>query len=98
MSVSRAHRCELPVAKFAYTQSLFTAEEARKLGVLEKCFVHIQPPYVPEDEAVRVFVVFSGLVGAWNAVKAFDGRYFGGRNVKAKFYNEQALELGKLHL
>ena len=77
---------------------ILAAEEARKLGVLEKCFVHLQPPYVPEDEAVRVFVVFSGLVGAWNAVKAFDGRYFGGRNVKAKFYNEQALDLGVLHL
>lgn len=77
---------------------IFTAEEARKLGVLEKCFVHIQPPYVPEDEAVRVFIVFSGLVGAWKAVNAFEGRYFGGRNVKAKFYNEQALDLGVLHL
>ncbi|KAK9898345.1 hypothetical protein P389DRAFT_166780, partial [Cystobasidium minutum MCA 4210] len=74
------------------------SEEARKLGVLEKCIVHVQPPYVPEDEAVRVFVVFSGLVGAWKAVKAFDGRYFGGRNVKAKFYNEQAFDLGVLHL
>jgi len=74
------------------------AEEARKLGVLEKCFVHVMPKYVADDESVRVFVIFTGLVGAWKAVKAFDGRFFGGRTVKAKFYNEMAIEMGTLHL
>ena len=72
--------------------------EARKLGILEECFVHIMPTYVPDDEAVRVFVMFTGLVGAWKAVKEFEGRFFGGRTVKAKFYDEMAFETGTLHL
>jgi splicing factor 45 len=74
------------------------AEEARKHGILEHCFVHQMPIYVPEDEAVRVFITFSGLVGAWKAVKAFDGRFFGGRTVKAKFYDETAFATRTLHL
>ena len=42
------------------------------------------PFNVPDDQAIRVFVVFSGHVGAWKAVKEFDGRFFGGRQVRAK--------------
>ena len=72
--------------------------EARKLGVLEECFVHIMPSYVPDNDSVRVFVIYSGLVGAWKAVKEFDGRFFGGRTVKAKFYDEIAYQTGTLHL
>lgn len=65
------------------------AEEASKQGIVERCFVYLVPQYspenpIPDDEAVRVFVVFTGLVGAWNAVKQFDGRYFGGRAVRAR--------------
>jgi hypothetical protein len=32
-----------------------------------------------------VFILYSGLVGAWKAVKTFDGRFFGGRNIRARF-------------
>jgi splicing factor 45 len=74
------------------------AGEARKLGLLESCFVHVMPAYVSDEESVRVFVVFSGLVGAWKAVKEFDGRFFGGRTVTAKFYDERAYDARALHL
>lgn len=74
------------------------AEEARKHGVLERCFVHIMPAYAAEDDSVRVFLVYSGLAGAYNAVKAFDARFFGGRTVKAKFYDEKLAIGGNLHL
>ena len=74
------------------------AEEARKHGVLERCFVHVMPAYAADEDSVRVFLVYSGLVGAYNAVKAFDARFFGGRTVKAKFYDEKLAIAGNLHL
>ena len=74
------------------------AEEAGKLGILERCFVHVMPEYAPEEDAVRVFIVYSGLVGAWKAAKAFEGRHFGGRQVRARFYDETAFATRTLHL
>ncbi|EGG00042.1 uncharacterized protein MELLADRAFT_93872 [Melampsora larici-populina 98AG31] len=60
------------------------AEEAGKHGIVERCFVRIvQKPLDDPSEAVRVFIIFSGLVGAWKAVKTFDGRFFGGRTIRA---------------
>jgi hypothetical protein len=63
------------------------AEEARKHGIVERCFVRIIQREDVDDpsEKVRVFILYSGLVGAWKAVKTFDGRFFGGRNIRARF-------------
>lgn len=33
------------------------------------------------SDAFRIFVVFSGLAGAWKAIKELDGRLFGGRHL-----------------
>lgn len=46
------------------------------------------PINIDDDNAVRIFIVYSGLVGAWKAVKEFEGRYFGGRRVRARFFDE----------
>ncbi|GAA5930638.1 hypothetical protein JCM1841_006824 [Sporobolomyces salmonicolor] len=71
------------------------AEEANKIGVVERCFVYIVPGETRDEEAVRVFLVMSGLAGGYNAVRSFDGRFFGGRTVKARFYDEKAFNAGE---
>ncbi|GAA6050772.1 hypothetical protein JCM3770_001637 [Rhodotorula araucariae] len=71
------------------------AEEANKFGVVERCFVYPVPGETRDDEAVRIFLVMSGLAGGYNAVKSFDGRFFGGRTVRARFYDEKAFHAGR---
>lgn len=49
------------------------------------------------EEAVRIFVEFERLESAIKAVVDLNGRYFGGRTVKACFYeveNFRDLKLG----
>ncbi|BGP14508.1 hypothetical protein JCM10213_003094 [Rhodosporidiobolus nylandii] len=70
------------------------AEEAGKFGVVDRCAVRVVPG-AKEDEAVRIFLVMSGIAGGYNAVRNFDGRFFGGRTVKAKFYDEAAFHRGQ---
>ncbi|KAK4703888.1 splicing factor 45, partial [Phenoliferia sp. Uapishka_3] len=71
------------------------AEEANKFGVVERCFVYLVPGETRDDEGVRIFLVMSGLAGGWNAVRQFDGRFFGGRVVKARFYDEATFNAGE---
>ncbi|BGP01414.1 hypothetical protein RTG_01164 [Rhodotorula toruloides ATCC 204091] len=74
------------------------AEEANKFGVVERCFVYVVPGETRDDEAVRIFLVMSGLAGGYNAVRNFDGRFFGGRTVRARFYDEKAFNSGRHEL
>lgn len=44
-------------------------------------------PDKPPDEAVRIFVEFKTLPSAIKALTDLNGRFFGGRSVKATFYD-----------
>ncbi|KAJ1484783.1 hypothetical protein T484DRAFT_1795982 [Baffinella frigidus] len=43
---------------------------------------------IPPDQAVRIFLMFHRGESAMKAVIDLDGRFFGGRNVKAIFFDE----------
>nr|CAG4644224.1 EOG090X0BIL [Lepidurus arcticus] len=49
-------------------------------------------PGVPDDEAVRIFVEFKRVESAIKAVVDINGRFFGGRQVKAGFYDLEKLK------
>ncbi|XP_007905829.1 splicing factor 45 [Callorhinchus milii] len=75
-----------------------TKEECEKYGKVTKCVI-FEIPGAPDDEAVRIFVEFERVESAIKAVVDLNGRYFGGRVVKASFYNLdkfRQLDLGDL--
>ncbi|CAL1568723.1 unnamed protein product [Knipowitschia caucasica] len=63
-----------------------TKEECEKYGKVYKCVI-FEIAEVPDDEAVRIFLEFERVESAIKAVVDLNGRYFGGRVVKACFYN-----------
>ncbi|KAK3104085.1 hypothetical protein FSP39_024317 [Pinctada imbricata] len=63
-----------------------TAEECTKYGKVIKCVIFEIPGGDPE-EAVRIFVEFERVDSAIKAIIDLNGRFFGGRVVKACFYN-----------
>lgn len=67
-----------------------TKEECEKYGKVIKCLIYEIPhKQVPDNKAVRIFVEFRDIASAKNAVSDLDGRYFGGRTIKALFYNQE---------
>jgi splicing factor 45 len=67
---------------------LETKMECTKYGAVVKCLIYEIPnKLVADDEAVRVFIEFEEVSSAKNAANDLDGRYFGGRIVKASFYD-----------
>lgn len=65
-----------------------TKEECKKYGDVVKCLIfEIPNKRVPDEEAVRIFVEFRQVESAMRAVSDLDGRYFGGRVVRASFYD-----------
>lgn len=56
-----------------------------KYGDVIKVIIH-ELPLSPEDEKIRIFVEFKRIESAIKAVVDLNGRFFGGRQVKAGFY------------
>ena len=65
-----------------------TAEECTKYGPVVMCMIY-EMPNVCEEEAVRIFVEFEQRDAAVRAIHDLNGRFFGGRVVRACFYNEE---------
>ncbi|XP_062852723.1 splicing factor 45 isoform X2 [Trichomycterus rosablanca] len=63
-----------------------TKEECEKYGKVIKCVI-FEISEVIDEEAVRIFLEFERVESAIKAVVDLNGRYFGGRVVKACFYN-----------
>lgn len=57
-----------------------------KYGEVIKVIIH-EFPEAPHEEAVRIFVEFKRIESAIKAVVDLNGRFFGGRQVRAGFYN-----------
>ncbi|CAG0921153.1 unnamed protein product [Notodromas monacha] len=71
-------------------------ECTQKYGDVIKVIIFEIPNQIPE-EAVRIFVEFRRMESAIKAVVDLNGRFFGGRTVKAGFYEQTrfcALQLG----
>ncbi|KAJ3069601.1 hypothetical protein HDU98_007351 [Podochytrium sp. JEL0797] len=75
-----------------------TAGECCKFGEVEKVrvFEVRGGQTVREDEAVRIFVKFRNLEAAVEAKSKMDGRFFGGRNISAVYFDESRFDAGNL--
>ncbi|XP_055637856.1 splicing factor 45 [Toxorhynchites rutilus septentrionalis] len=62
-----------------------------KYGEVVTVVIHEVPNVVPE-EAVRIFVEFKRMESAIKAVVDLNGRFFGGRQVRAGFYSQERFD------
>nr|CAG8467254.1 4825_t:CDS:10 [Entrophospora candida] len=67
-----------------------TADECNeKYGTVERCLIFEVPNgKLPDNQAVRIFVKFVDKEAAIKAKKDLNGRFFGGRSVSAKYFDE----------
>lgn len=71
-----------------------TTQEAAKYGALKSCVIK-ELKGVPDEEAVRIFLEFEEVEAATKGYTDMSGRYFGGRRVKALFYDEERFRQGE---
>lgn len=66
-------------------------ECSERYGAVRQCFVFecAAALGLPAEEAVRTFVQFEDAAGAERARSQLDGRFFGGRQVRASLYPEE---------
>lgn len=64
-----------------------TKDECGKYGLVDKCVIFENKSSVRDEDAVRIFVQFQRIESAIKAVVDLNGRFFGGRTVKASFYD-----------
>eukprot|EP00929_Paragymnodinium_shiwhaense_P113251 TRINITY_DN8150_c0_g1_i1.p1 TRINITY_DN8150_c0_g1~~TRINITY_DN8150_c0_g1_i1.p1 ORF type:complete len:290 (+),score=60.39 TRINITY_DN8150_c0_g1_i1:121-990(+) len=65
-----------------------TADEAKKYGKLLDCKIR-ERQGVHDSEAVRIFLQFEEIASAKKACEDFNGRFFDGRTVRARYYSEE---------
>ncbi|KAH6759435.1 D111/G-patch domain-containing protein [Perilla frutescens var. frutescens] len=66
------------------------AEECSKFGKVTRVLIfEITEPNFPHEEAVRIFIQFEREEHATKALIELEGRFFGGRVVRASFYDEE---------
>ncbi|KAK1324853.1 hypothetical protein QJS10_CPA01g00548 [Acorus calamus] len=66
------------------------ASECAKYGTVTRVLIfEITEQGFPAEEAVRIFVQFERSEETTKALIDLDGRYFGGRTVRASFYDEE---------
>nr|AAA73382.1 unnamed protein product [Arabidopsis thaliana] len=71
--------------------------ECAKYGTVTRVLIfEITEPNFPVHEAVRIFVQFSRPEETTKALVDLDGRYFGGRTVRATFYDEEKFSKNEL--
>ncbi|PHJ14849.1 rna recognition motif-containing protein, partial [Cystoisospora suis] len=63
-------------------------QECSKFGEINRVEVH------PLSDDVRIFVEFSSLTGAQEAIPSLHGRWFGGRQIIANTYSESSFAQG----
>ena len=69
------------------------ADECEKHGPVVRVLIfEVTEPACPPDAAVRIFVQFTTVEGAVKALAEMDGRFFGGRVVRASFFSELRFE------
>lgn len=71
--------------------------ECAKYGTVTRVLIfEITEPNFPVEEAVRIFVQFERPEETTKAIIDLDGRYFGGRVVRAAFYDEERFSKNEL--
>jgi len=74
-----------------------TKEECSKYGNVVNSLVY-EMRGVADDEAIRIFLEFDRVEASTKAVVDLNGRFFGGRTVKASFYDVDKFATYKLDL
>ncbi|KAG2684634.1 hypothetical protein I3760_10G084700 [Carya illinoinensis] len=73
------------------------ASECAKYGTVTRVLIfEITEPNFPANEAVRIFVQFERPEETTKALVDLDGRFFGGRVVRASFYEEERFDKNEL--